>query len=42
MAKVLIIGASGRIGTQLVKAFDKNSNGVELVLGTSREETAQK
>lgn len=42
MAKVLIIGASGQVGTKLVKEFDKNSNGVELVLGTSREETAQK
>lgn len=42
MAKVLIIGASGRVGSQLIKAFDKNSDGVELVLGTSREETAQK
>lgn len=42
MTKVLIIGASGRIGTQLVKAFDKNSNGVELIFGTSRKEAAQK
>ncbi|PYY27899.1 NmrA family NAD(P)-binding protein [Paenibacillus illinoisensis] len=42
MAKVLVIGASGRIGSKIVKEFDKNSEGVEVVLGTHIEEEAEK
>jgi len=34
MVKTLIIGASGRIGSKIVKEFDENSEGVEIVLGT--------
>jgi len=41
MAKTLIIGASGQIGSKIVKEFDKNSEGVEVVLGTLFPEEAK-
>lgn len=41
MAKVLVIGASGRIGSKVVKELDKNSEGVEVVLATHLVEEAK-
>ncbi len=42
VSKVLIIGASGRVGSQVVKELEKNNDGVELRFATSRPETADK
>lgn len=42
MAKVLVIGASGRIGSKIVKELDKNSEGIEVLLGTHEVEVAKK
>lgn len=42
MKKVLIIGASGRIGSKVVKSLERNSESVDIVLATSREQTAEK
>lgn len=39
--KVLIIGASGRIGTQVLKEFERNSDGVALRLATRQPDEAQ-
>lgn len=41
MAKVLVIGASGRIGSKIVKELDKNSEGIEVLLGTHEVEVAK-
>lgn len=41
-AKVLIIGASGRVGSYVVKELEKNNDGVEIRYSTSRLETAEK
>ncbi|MCG7379750.1 NmrA family NAD(P)-binding protein [Paenibacillus sp. ACRSA] len=40
--RVLIIGASGKVGSKVVQEFDKNSEGVTVRLATSRRETAEK
>lgn len=42
VAKVLVLGASGRVGSKLVADLDKNHEGVEVRLATSRPEVAQK
>lgn len=42
VSKVLILGASGRVGSYVVRELRKNAGGVELRLSTSREEVAQK
>lgn len=42
MERVLLIGSSGRVGTKLREEFNKNSDGVEIVLSTSKKETAEK
>lgn len=36
MVKVLIIGASGRVGSQIVKELDADHEGVTMRLATSR------
>lgn len=41
-SRVLIIGASGTVGSQVVKELDKNNEGVLLRLATSRPEAAEK
>lgn len=40
-ARILIIGASGRVGSQLVKELDENSEGVIVRLSTSDPQRAQ-
>lgn len=40
-AKVLVLGASGRVGSQVVAEFDKNSEGVSVRLATSRKAQAE-
>ncbi|OMF87571.1 NmrA family NAD(P)-binding protein [Paenibacillus sp. FSL R7-0273] len=40
--RVLIIGASGTVGSKVVKEFDKNGEGIILRLATSRQEIAEK
>ncbi|PEZ06858.1 hypothetical protein CN330_26720 [Priestia megaterium] len=42
LARVLIIGATGTVGSQVVKEFDKNDEGVVVRLATSRLEVAKK
>lgn len=42
MKKVLIIGASGNVGSKVVKELDRDHSGLEVVLATSRQETADK
>lgn len=42
MKKILIIGASGRIGSKVIKMLEKNHEGVEVVLASSREQTVAK
>lgn len=41
MTKVLVIGASGRIGSKVVKELDKNSEGIEVILATNFPEEAK-
>jgi len=42
VSRVLILGASGRVGSCVIQAFKANCDGIELRLSTSREELAQK
>ncbi|MCT2344395.1 NmrA family NAD(P)-binding protein [Bacillales bacterium AN1005] len=42
MTKVLVLGASGQIGSKLVKELDKNSEGLNVVLATHEEKIAAK
>ncbi|PFW47031.1 NmrA family NAD(P)-binding protein [Priestia megaterium] len=42
VARVLIIGATGTVGSHVVKEFDKNDEGVVIRLATSRSEVAEK
>jgi NAD(P)H dehydrogenase (quinone) len=36
-AKILVLGASGRVGSQLVTELDKNSDGISVLLASSRK-----
>lgn len=40
--RVLVLGASGSVGSKLVADLDNNHEGIEVVLATSRPETAAK
>ncbi|MGR6999359.1 SDR family oxidoreductase [Yinghuangia aomiensis] len=42
VATALIIGASGRIGSQVVKELDSDNAGIAVRLATSRPETADR
>lgn len=42
MSRILIIGASGRIGSKVVRAIEKENSGDEIVLATSKTPTADK
>ncbi|MFL7939190.1 hypothetical protein ACKA0G_01365 (plasmid) [Priestia megaterium] len=42
VARVLVIGATGNVGSQVVKEFDKNDEGVVIRLVTSCPEVAKK
>ncbi|MCA6939913.1 NmrA family NAD(P)-binding protein [Pectobacterium polaris] len=42
VSRVLILGASGRVGSYVVQALKTNTDGIELRLSTSREALAQK
>ncbi|MEU0238603.1 NmrA family NAD(P)-binding protein [Nocardiopsis sp. NPDC006198] len=42
MARALILGASGRVGSQLVKELDKNHEGLRVRLATRRAEVADR
>lgn len=42
MATVLVIGASGRVGSQVVRELDANHEGIAVRLATSRAEVAEK
>lgn len=41
MTKVLVIGASGRMGSKVVKELDRNSDGIEVILATVFPEEAK-
>ncbi|RYN86664.1 hypothetical protein AA0119_g12685 [Alternaria tenuissima] len=41
MTTVLVIGASGKVGSQVVKELDANHEGIHVRLATSRAETAE-
>jgi len=40
--RVLVLGATGSVGSKVVTEFDKNSDGVEVILSSSRPETTRK
>lgn len=40
--RILVIGASGRVGSKVVKYLDENNEGIIIRLATSRPETAEK
>lgn len=42
MKRVLVIGASGMVGSNVVKALDDNHEGIEVVLATSQKENLEK
>lgn len=41
MATVLVIGASGRVGSQVVRELDGNHEGITVRLATGRAEVAE-
>ncbi|KAH6839374.1 NmrA family protein [Alternaria alternata] len=41
MTTILVIGASGKVGSQVVKELDANHEGIHVRLATSRAETAE-
>jgi len=41
VSRVLVLGASGRVGSHVIQALNANNDGIELRLSTSREELAQ-
>lgn len=40
--KILIIGASGRVGSQVIKYLEKNKEGIEIIYSTSNPKTKEK
>ncbi|XOQ14311.1 MAG: NmrA domain-containing protein [Shouchella clausii] len=42
MAKTLVLGASGQIGSKIIKELDKNSKGLDVVFATHDEKVAEK
>ncbi|MDR6671218.1 NmrA family NAD(P)-binding protein [Rhizobium sp. 1399] len=42
VAKILLLGATGRIGSKLVQNFEKDHEGIDVRLATSRPEVAEK
>ncbi|MFJ5360287.1 NmrA family NAD(P)-binding protein [Pectobacterium sp. CHL-2024] len=40
--RVLVLGATGSVGSKVVAEFDKNSDGVEVILSSSRPEITKK
>lgn len=41
-SKILVIGASGRVGSQVVEELNKNTQGISVRVATSRAEQAEK
>lgn len=41
-SKILVIGASGRVGSQVVEELNKNSQGISVRIATSRAQQAEK
>ena len=39
--KILIIGASGTIGSEVIKSLEKNKEGLELIYSTSNPKTKE-
>lgn len=42
MKRILVIGASGRIGSKIAKDLEKNNSGHEIILSSSKNSTAEK
>lgn len=40
--KVLIIGASGRVGSEVIQSLEKNKEGIEIIYSTSNPKTKEK
>ena len=40
--KILIIGATGRVGSQVIKYLEKNKEGSEIIYNTSNPKTKEK
>ena len=40
--KILIIGATGRVGSQVIKYLEKNKEGIEIIYSTSNPKTKEK
>ena len=40
--KILIIGATGRVGSQVIKYLEKNKEGIEIIYSTSNQKTKEK
>jgi len=40
--KILIIGAIGRVGSQVIKYLEKNKEGIEIIYSTSNPKTKEK
>ena len=42
LAKILVIGASGRVGSQVTKYLEKNNENIEIIYSTSNPKTKEK
>ena len=42
MKKTLIIGASGRVGSEVIKSLEKNKQNIEIIYSTSNQTTKEK
>ena len=40
--KILIIGATGRVGSQVIKYLEKNKEGIEIIYNTINPKTKEK